>query len=146
MKYLLFAIVLPTIKLIQTYSRPQQLLQSYDLPKRNTSSETLCTCSKQSKKDESYQFSSKPSSVPAQPQNQKYRSTYSLSYTTNNKYQECISNVTKLLSHKKVKENEDNEEGPEQFSYLEHDGLLMVGFGDGRVHVYREEVLVERFK
>jgi hypothetical protein len=142
MKYLLFAIVLPTIKLIQTYSRPQQLLQSYDLPKSNPNSQILCTCPKHSVKVESYQFSSKPFSVPAQPQNQKYCSTYSLSYTTNNNYRECISNVTKLLSYKKVKENE----GPGQFTYLEHDGLLMVGFCDGRVHVYREEVLVERFK
>jgi hypothetical protein len=54
--------------------------------------------------------------------------------------------VTKLLSHKKVKENEDKEEGPEQFTFLEHDGLLMVWFGDGRVHVYRGEVLVDTFK
>ena len=54
--------------------------------------------------------------------------------------------MTKLLSHKKVKENEDNKEGPEQFTYLENDRLLVVGFGDGRVHVYREEVLVKTFK
>ena len=115
----------------------------YDLPKSNPNSQTR---SKQSNKHEPYQFSSKPSSVPAQPQNQKYCSTYSLSYTTNNKYQEYIHNVTKLLSHKKVKENEERKEGPEQFTYLEHDGLLVVGFGDGRVHVYREEVMVQTFK
>ena len=54
--------------------------------------------------------------------------------------------MTKLLSHKKVKESEDKEEGPEKFTYLEHDRLLVVGFGDRRVHLYRGEVLVETFK
>jgi hypothetical protein len=95
---------LPTIKLIQTYSNPKKLLQSYDLPKNNTNSLKRCTCPKQSDKHEPYQFSS---TVPVQSQNQKYRITCSLSYTTNNKYQEYINNVTKLLSNKKVKENKE---------------------------------------
>ena len=38
--------------------------------------------------------------------------------------------MTKLLSHKKVKVNEDKKEGPEQFTYVEQDGLLMVGSGE----------------
>ena len=65
---------------------------------------------------------------------------------TNNKYQEYINSVTKLLPHNKAKEKEDKEEKPVQFTYLEQEGLLVVGMTDGGVHVYKDGVLGDTFR
>ena len=103
----------------------------------------FCSCSNPNPllSQKPYQFSSKPASLPSDPRRQKYQSTYSLSYSSIYKYKECIRNVESNTSPK-----DNNDSKPEMFTYLEEDGILVIGFNDGFMKAYIGSKLVKTAK